>query len=248
MRRGPSNTRRPAPANTAEYLEVCTRLSLGGGMGPCHAHAECAEYAAPACRRPPHAARPNLGCNMFCCVATLHFVATNMLRYVACSAALQKWCTVQQHVFEPEPSRAVTVVPRSAVSDNGSSLRCTVLQHVVLRCNMLRWVAQHAVPGHAIRDAERSARTSQSSMRQPRVRRAVGLTVAAAVGGSAAGTRTSVTQTRTRDRSLHNGRAVCEANTAPTFAPGLAPAPCHICTGTGARPCHICTGTGFGQT
>jgi hypothetical protein len=62
-------------------------------------------------------------------------------------------------------------------------------------------------------------------MRQPRVRRAVGLTVAAAVGGSAAGTRTSVTQTRTRDRSLHSGRAVCEANTAA-----------HVCTGTGARP------------
>ena len=165
------------------------------------------------------------------------------------------------------------MVPRSAISDNGSSLHRTVLQHVVLCCSMLRCVAQHAVPGHAIRDAERSARTSQSSMRQPRVRRAVGLTVDAAVGDSAAGTRTRVTQTRTRE-IMRSGRAVTVRGSARARAATHAPLVeqicaqlphgmrgqhsrphlhrdwgfCHIRTGTGARPCHICTGTGFGQS
>jgi hypothetical protein len=55
MRRGPTNTRRPAPANTAEYLEVCTRLSLAAALG--HATHTLVQQTHDAARRRVHYVR-----------------------------------------------------------------------------------------------------------------------------------------------------------------------------------------------
>ena len=166
--------------------------------------AECAEYAAPACRRPPHAARRNLGCNMFCCVATLHFVATNMLRYVACSAALQKWCTVRNMC--------------SNLSPHGPSRWCrraqsaiTAAAYIAPCCNMLYCVATcYAGWRNMLCRATRSANRRAQRAHEPIVNAAT----ACAAGGGAHCRRgrrgLRCWHTHKRDANTHAGSVIAQ--------------------------------------